>query len=233
MSGEKDVIKHRLEEITMACNRSMKIKDLKEAIANLPDDMNVVIPAYDEGFEDQPYGHYLVKLAGVLENCYNYKAFALHTTDNDSLTFKDTLSKADSICIEELYPNRYQQLVTLRDYKNAGVFKTMPNGFEIYDYDISDGYDEALLLTHPLLGCETYLDCKVCTISPDPKDCTLTAFYIDTTDIRTNARISKEDFIKLIKSESKLKDSWTNEFLDVMGYKEITLDKDKAKLERK
>lgn len=215
----------------MAQDRSMKIKDLKEAIANLPDDMNVVIPAYDEGFEEQPYGHYLVKLAGVLENCYNYRVFALHTADNDSLTFKDTLSKTDSICIEELYPNRYQQLVTLRDYKNAGVFKTIPNGFEIYDYDLEDKDGEALLLTHPIFGCETYLDCKVYTISPDPKDCTLTAFYIDTTDIRINAKISKEDFIKLIKSESKLK--WTNEFLDIMGYKVIPFVTDKIKLERK
>lgn len=111
----------------------------------------------------------------------------------------------------------------------------MPNGFEIYDYHLEDEDGTALLLTHPLFGCTTYLDCKVCAISPDPMDCTLTAFYIDTTDIRERAKISREDFIKLIKSESKLKDSWTNEFLDTMGYsKAITFDDDKykTKLER-
>lgn len=214
---------------------NMKIKDLKKAIANLPDDMDVIIPAYEAGFENLPYGYRLVRLAGVLENCANDRAFVLQTARDDSITLKDTISRADAICIEELYPNHYQQLVTLRDYQNAGVFKTMPNGFEIYDYHLEDEDGTALLLTHPLLGCTTYLDCKVCAISPDPMDCTLTAFYIDTTDIRKRAKISREDFIKLIKSESKLKDSWTNEFLDTMGYsKAITFDDDKykTKLER-
>lgn len=213
---------------------NMKIKDLKKAIANLPDDMDVIIPAYEAGFENLPYGYRLVRLAGVLENCANDRAFVLQTARDDSITLKDTISRADAICIEELYPNRYQQLITLRDYKNAGVFKTMPNGFEIYDYYLEDEDGTALLLTHPLFGCTTYLDCKVHAISPDPMDCTLTAFYIDTTDIRERAKISREDFIKLIKSESKLKDSWTNEFLDTMGYKAITFDDDiyKTKLER-
>ena len=213
---------------------NMKIKDLKKAIANLPDDMDVIIPAYEAGFENLPYGYRLVRLAGVLENCANDRAFVLQTARDDSITLKDTISRADAICIEELYPNHYQQLVTLRDYQNAGVFKTMPNGFEIYDYHLEDEDGTTLLLTHPLLGCTTYLDCKVCAISPDPMDCTLTAFYIDTTDIRERAKISKEDFVKLIKSESKLKDSWTNEFLDTMGYKAITFDDDKykTKLER-
>lgn len=214
---------------------NMKIKDLKKAIANLPDDMDVIIPAYEAGFENLPYGYRLVRLAGVLENCANDRAFVLQTARDDSITLKDTISRADAICIEELYPNHFQQLVTLRDYQNAGVFKTMPNGFEIYDYHLEDEDGTALLLTHPLLGCTTYLDCKVCAISPDPMDCTLTAFYIDTTDIRERAKISREDFIKLIKSESKLKDSWTNEFLDTMGYsKAITFDDDKykTKLER-
>ena len=215
---------------------NMKIKDLKKAIANLPDDMDVIIPAYEAGFENLPYGYRLVRLAGVLENCANDRAFVLQTAArDDSITLKDTISRADAICIEELYPNHYQQLVTLRDYQNAGVFKTMPNGFEIYDYHLEDEDGTALLLTHPLLGCTTYLDCKVCAISPDPMDCTLTAFYIDTTDIRERAKISREDFIKLIKSESKLKDSWTSEFLDTMGYsKAITFDDDKykTKLER-
>lgn len=214
---------------------NMKIKDLKKAIANLPDDMDVIIPAYEAGFENLPYGYRLVRLAGVLENCANDRAFVLQTARDDSITLKDTISRADAICIEELYPNHYQQLVTLRDYQNAGVFKTMPNGFEIYDYHLEDEDGTALLLTHPLLGCTTYLDCKVCAISPDPMDCTLTAFYIDTTDIRERAKISREDFIRLIKSESKLKDSWTNEFLDTMGYsKAITFDDDKykTKLER-
>ena len=208
---------------------NMKIKDLKKAIANLPDDMDVIIPAYEEGFENLPYGYRLVRLAGVLENCANDRAFVLQTARDDSITLKDTISRADAICIEELYPNHYQQLVTLRDYKNAGVFKTMPNGFEIYDYNLEDEDGTALLLTHPLFGCTTYLDCKVCAISPDPMDCTLTAFHIDTTDIRVRAKISKEDFVKLIKSESKLEDSWTNEFLVTMGYKAITFDEDKYK----
>lgn len=212
---------------------NMKIKDLKKAIANLPDDMDVIIPIYKKGFDDCPYKYRFARLAGVIENDVNDRAFVLQTTLDDSITLKDTLSTVDATCIEELYPNHYQQLVTLRDYKNAGVFKTMPNGFEIYDYYLEDEDGTAILLTHPLFGCRTYLDCKVHAISPDPMDCTLTAFYIDTTDIRERAKISREDFIKLIKSESK-QDSWTNEFLDTMGYKAITFDDDKykTKLER-
>ena len=189
---------------------NMKIKDLKKAIANLPDDMDVIIPVYEGDYEDCPRGHRLVRLAGVVENCVNERAFVLQTAQNDSITLKDTLSIADAICIEELYPNHYQQLITLRDYKNAGVFKTMPNGFEIYDIDLEDEDGTALLLTHPLFGCTTYLDCRV-------------------------FGISSEDFIKLVKSESKLKDSYTNEFLKVMGYKAITSDDNniyKTKIEK-
>ena len=215
---------------------NMKIKDLKKAIANLPDDMDVIIPVYEGDYEDCPCGYRFVRLAGVVENCVNERAFVLQTAQNDSITLKDTLSIADAICIEELYPNHYQQLITLRDYKNAGVFnKTMPNGFEIYDIDLEDEDGTALLLTHPLFGCTTYLDCRVFGISPDPMDCTLTVFYIDTTDIRVKAGISSEDFIKLMKSETKLEESYTNEFLKVMGYKAITSDDNniyKTKIER-
>ena len=214
---------------------NMKIKDLKKAIANLPDDMDVIIPVYEGDYEDCPCGYRLVRLAGVVENCVDEKAFVLQTAQNDSITLKDTLSIADAICIEELYPNHYQQLITLRDYKNAGVFKIMPNGFEIYDVDLEDEDGTALLLTHPLFGCTTYLDCRVFGISPDPMDCTLTAFYIDTTDIRVKAGISSEDFIKLMKSETKLEESYTNEFLKVMGYKAITSDDNniyKTKIEK-
>ena len=214
---------------------NMKIKDLKKAIANLPDDMDVIIPVYEGDYEDCPRGHRLVRLAGVVENCVNERAFVLQTAQNDSITLKDTLSIADAICIEELYPNHYQQLITLRDYKNAGVFNAMPNGFEIYDYDITDDNDEALLLTHPLFGGMTYLDCNVHAISPDPMDCTLSAFYIDTTVIRVKAGISLKDFIKLMKSETKLEDSYTDEFLKVMGYKAITSDDNniyKTKIEK-
>ena len=199
-------------------NRNMKIADLKKVIANLPDDMDIVIPVNDD---NQPEYHHFVNLAGIIEHNYN-KTLALHSTkDNSVTTFRNTLLSPDIICFEELYPNHYQQLVTLRDYKNAGVFNTMPNGFEIYDYDIIDDDDEALLLTHPLFGGATYLDCNVIAISPDPRNCTLSAFYIDTTDIRIKAGISVKDFVELIKSESKLEDSWSNEFLNVMGYKAI------------
>lgn len=211
--------------------RNMKVADLKKVIANLPDNMDVIIP-YDN---QNPDYYHSVNFAGVIEY-NNNRTLALHSTKNNSITtFRDTLTNPDIICIEELYPNHYQQLVTLRDYKNAGVFNTMPNGFEIYDYDINDDDDEALLLTHPLFGGMTYLDCKVCAISPDPMDCTLSAFYIDTTDIRIRAGISIKDFIKLIESETKLEDSYTDEFLKVMGYKAITSDDNniyKTKLEK-
>ena len=213
-------------------NKNMKVADLKRIIANLPDDMEVAIPEYDD---NQPDYYHSVDLAGVIEYNHN-KALALYSSKNNSITFRDTLTPdLNVICHEELYPNHYKQLVTLRDYKNAGVFNTMPNGFEIYDYYITDDDDEALLLTHPLFGGMTYLDCNVCAISPDPRDCTLSAFYIDTTDIRIKAGISIKDFIKLIESETKLEESYTDEFLNVMGYKAITSDDNniyKTKLEK-
>ena len=214
-------------------NKNMKVADLKRIIANLPDDMEVVIPEYDD---NQPDYYHSVNLAGVIEYNYNKTLALQHSSRNDSITFRNTLAPDPNvICIEELYPNYYKQLITLRDYKNAGVFNAMPNGFEIYDYDITDDNDEALLLTHPLFGGMTYLDCNVCAISPDPIDCTLSAFYIDTTDIRIKAGISVKDFIKLMKSETKLEESYTNEFLKVMGYKAITSDDNniyKTKIEK-
>lgn len=81
----------------------------------------------------------------------------------------------------------------------------MPNGFNIYDYDIlDDETDEDLLLTsNSLFNYESYLDCVVCAISPDPLDTTLTAFYISTVDLRIKAGISVKEFENLVKSERK------------------------------
>ena len=49
-------------------NKNMKVADLKRIIANLPDDMEVVIPEYDD---NQPDYYHSVNLAGVIEYNYN------------------------------------------------------------------------------------------------------------------------------------------------------------------
>ena len=195
----------------------MKIKDLKKIIANLSDDMDVVIPGYEKGFEGFPNKHYLVSVAGIIDNGYNENAFALGMSTKENVTFKDTLSESDMFCVQELYPQQYQQLITLRDYKNAGVFKAMPNGFEIYDYELDNPYDDfSLLLTHPLLGCLPYLDCPVIYIAPDYMDCACPAFFIDTKDIRKRAGITDEDFIALIIEESAIENDRSDKFMEVM-----------------
>lgn len=201
--------------------KHMKIKDLKKAIENLNDNMDVVIPGYEKGFEGFPDKHYLVSVAGIIDNYYGESAFTLGMTTKENVTFKDTLAKLDVICVQELYPQQQcQQLVTLRDYKNAGVFKAMPNGFEIYDYELDNPCDgSSLLLTHPLLGCLTYLDCRVIYIAPDPMDCACPAFYIDTKDIRERAGISEEDFIALIIEESTIEGDRSDKFMAVMNGK--------------
>lgn len=67
-----------------------------------------------------------------------------------------------------------KQLLTLRDYQAAGVFKALPNGFDLFDYDSDEDITEIF---------EKCLDCTVKTIAPSPSDCCVIAFYIDTTDI--------------------------------------------------
>jgi hypothetical protein len=87
--------------------------------------------------------------------------------------------------------NDAKKLITLEDYKNAGVFETMPNGFELYD-DVANEID----------GCDINLtrfvndfyDCKVTLIAPDPFDCCLCAVYINTSSIRKN--IGEDEFAK-------------------------------------
>lgn len=64
-----------------------------------------------------------------------------------------------------------KQLITLRDYKDAGIFNAMPNGFDVLDKngnDITEKYQE-------------YLDCKVLQIAPTPLEDfdMVVAFYLD------------------------------------------------------
>lgn len=44
----------------------MTIKDLKDVIADLPDDMNIVIPVVDEDDVNKIFGFRLVRTAGIL-----------------------------------------------------------------------------------------------------------------------------------------------------------------------
>lgn len=72
------------------------------------------------------------------------------------------------------------KLVTLEDYKNAGVFKVMSNGFRIYDDTAYEMHGWNVDLT---IYYSDFRDCEVTMITSDQFD-DLCAIYIDTTSIR-------------------------------------------------
>ena len=55
--------------------------------------------------------------------------------------------------------------MTLKDLKNLGIFKLMPNGFNIYDFkteeDITDKYDELLDKNVKIIGSDPYGEIEV------------------------------------------------------------------------
>lgn len=92
------------------------------------------------------------------------------------------ISSNDTITPAILVETPQKQLLTLRDYQAAGVFKVFPSGFEVYDYDTAEDITESF---------KKYLDCKVEAISPSPIDCCVVAFYVDTTDINRDDKSDK------------------------------------------
>lgn len=103
-------------------NKNMKIGDLKKIIANLPDDMDVMIPVCETNHKFDYYCHHYVNLAGLIYNNNHDKVLALYSTKDNSVTsFRDCLDLTipNTVCTKELYSNYYHQLVTLRDYKKC------------------------------------------------------------------------------------------------------------------
>ena len=87
-------------------SKNMTIKDLKKVIENLPDDMDVMIPVYEEGDETNiiPTEYCYANVAGIIEEDTYGKVFTFGTlTEVSNLSMKDVLNKHTNL-IEEVYP---------------------------------------------------------------------------------------------------------------------------------
>ena len=167
----------------MKNSKVMTIGDLRKAIVGLPDDMKVFLPFYANSKDETdifPVDYLYTNLAGVVRDsiCGDVFTFGM-LTETSNLTMKDTLIKNNNVSlVQELFPERgAKQLITLRDYVNAGVlFNAMSNGFNLYDYNREDENGEAKCLT-----CiyKYLIDCPVINICSDWRDGLVCAIYID------------------------------------------------------
>ena len=60
---------------------NMTIKDLKDIIENLPDDMPVIMPAIDRDEPDKIFCFCHIRTIGVLSSDYDADALCLNTSD--------------------------------------------------------------------------------------------------------------------------------------------------------
>lgn len=68
------------EEVASNSMETMTIGDLKEAIENLPDNMNVLIPLYEDFDEEFPVDHRYANIAGVVNDCIYGSVFTFGVT---------------------------------------------------------------------------------------------------------------------------------------------------------
>lgn len=143
----------------------MYIKDLKKMIADLPDDMPVNVPYFENG---KPRAIIGCCCAGIAKVAYN-DVFTIVSSPYDN-SLKELIERGDtnSLAVRELFPEKKTYEPTLGDYKNSGLFLSNINGYILYDY----------LSNRKLENDEKYMNCKVVAIGYD--DEYRTVFYIDT-----------------------------------------------------
>lgn len=88
-----------------------------------------------------------------------------------------------------------RELVTLREYFDAGVLRKFPNGFCIYDIDLKDYEEETLNLTSKV---NDLYDCEVMLINSDPVDISKMAIYISTDKFRKKNNLSDDDIRNMV-----------------------------------
>lgn len=87
-----------------------------------------------------------------------------------------------------------RELVTLREYFDAGVTRKFPNGFCIYDMDLKNYEEEKLNLTAKV---DDLFDCEVISIDYDPDDSKM-AIYISTVEFRKKNNLSDDDIRNMV-----------------------------------
>ena len=75
---------------------NMTVKDLKEIVNKLPDDMEVIIPVIDEYNADDIQAFRLVRTAGVLEADGERPALCLNSSSGGNIS--DQVEKSDAKC---------------------------------------------------------------------------------------------------------------------------------------
>lgn len=87
-----------------------------------------------------------------------------------------------------------RELVTLREYFDAGVIQKFSNGFCLYDMDLKNYEEEKLNLT---ANIDDLYDCEVISIDYD-LDCSKIAIYISTAEFRKKNNLSDDDIRNMV-----------------------------------
>ena len=89
----------------MSNNTNMTIKDLKEILKDLPDDMPVVIPVIDEDDVNTIYGFRYVRTAGILFDGYgigpDLRVFVLNGS-KDGVDISTQIKTRDTVICEKV-----------------------------------------------------------------------------------------------------------------------------------
>lgn len=122
------------EEAASNSMETMTIGDLKEAIENLPDNMNVLIPLYEDFDEEFPVDHRYANIAGVVNDCIYGSVFTFGVTFgiiSNSMRMKDIYTKNNYVV--DLFPNSNSEtnsLMTISDLKKT--IENLPYYMEVF-----------------------------------------------------------------------------------------------------
>lgn len=199
--------------------RNMTVGELEALLKKIDNkELPVLLPLYDDTKDSRnPINHLHARFAGIIYNEDGDKAFTFGTSVSDTIRYADTLIRTDSRLDRQLYPKDVKQLITLNDYLEAGFGSHVPNGFDIYDYDIEDEHGNAVCLSDVTIFSNVlvYGDCVVKSISSDPYDASIPAVYISTRKLRFG--ITPERYLEIIRAEKEAseKDAFTVEFAEL------------------
>lgn len=142
--------------------KDMKVKDLKEIIKDLPDEMLVIIPVIDEDDANRIYGFRKVRTAGIL-NCEGEEdrdAFCLNAAAGGQDIADQVHFSGKDVAVEEvLYGESKLTSICI------GTFSTIIEARSILYYakEIARAYSHVTMADiHDLCGRDTvYAQCKI------------------------------------------------------------------------
>ena len=201
----------------------MNIKELKEIIKDLPDDMNIIMPQnlrklYVYGEDSGP--KFDLETVPVMYSTPDVAGVIIHTKEKEKVLIFDNLSRSEidnGFDIERalddygfdvyrcLYPEDRKVIRTLGDFSNYNILYRLTDcSLVLTDYNLKNSNEEPLVLSNSLTGIYPWLDCKVEYIEPYGNSSY--TIVLNTTHMRSSVDIDEDTWIKIIESSYDMKE---------------------------